>query len=174
MHGKIRSMKMAKESGRSIGRRPSRCSSSSLNVAPRSWLEQAIRHFYFGEEWAGAPAHRAATREVAAVAQELGLADESSSEIVLDEVVVPPAPKPKKKRTKSAADAEPEREADSDSDIIVIDEPPPPPKHPLTTNTTASRSTSSQRRQGRLELVEVAQEAVVVERLAGPRGAKRA
>lgn len=68
----------------------------TVKVAPRTWLTQAIRHFYFGDAWSAAPAHRAATREVTAVAQELGLGDESSSEIVLDEVVVPPAPRPRK------------------------------------------------------------------------------
>lgn len=67
----------------------------TVQIAPRSWLEQAIRHFYFGESWAAAPAHREVTREVASVAAELGLGNDSSSEIVLDEVIVPPAPKAK-------------------------------------------------------------------------------
>lgn len=74
------------------GRRP------NVLVAPHRWLKHAIRHFYFGDAWSAAPTHHATTREVAAVANELGLDDESSSEIVLDDVVVPPAPKPRQPR----------------------------------------------------------------------------
>ncbi len=85
----------------------------TVHVAPRSWLTDAIRHFYFGESWAAAPAHKAATREVADVSDEFGAmassgTTEESSEIILDEVIVPP--KPKRKRNGSSAEAQLERQ----------------------------------------------------------------
>lgn len=100
------------------GKRP------NVQVAPRRWLEGAIRHFYFQEAWAEAPEHRTATREVAAVARELGLGGDSSSEIVLDEVVVPPAPKVKKAAPRSKDPAQ----TPLPPPLIVLDDSAPPPE----------------------------------------------
>ena len=93
----------------------------TVQVAPRSWLHQAIRHFYFGDPWADAPAHRATTREVTADAADLSvpLGQEESSEIVLDEVVVPPVPKPRATRKTSDAGSTP---------VPVQPSPEPQPK----------------------------------------------
>lgn len=81
-------------------------------VAPRTWLTEAIRHFYFGEPWAAAPAHQASTREVAEVMEQLEIGNDPSSEIVLDEVVVPPAPRPKAAQKAAPPEPQPEPAAE--------------------------------------------------------------
>lgn len=70
----------------------------TVQVAARGWLTHAIRHFYFGEAWANAPAHNSATRDVGDISDDVAVeTTESSAEIVLDEVIMPPRPKKKKK-----------------------------------------------------------------------------
>lgn len=82
-------------------------------VAPRSWLNDAIRHFYFGEAWASAPAHKAATRDVSDISDDVAVptagTTEESSEIILDEVIVPPKPKGRARKD-SSPDATPQPE----------------------------------------------------------------
>lgn len=107
----------------------------TVMVAARTWLSQAIRHYYFGEPWAEAPSHNVQTREVADVANELGaLGMEESSEIVLDEVVVPPVPKPRARGEETPIPSPPE-------DVVDEDESPLPPPEPRRRKSRGGKTT---------------------------------